>query len=469
MSRIARNVGALALARGVTMLLTLGTVAHVTRALGTDGFGVLGFGLALYSYFSLLARPGLETLAVRELARAPERVGGLVADVTALQVALGLAAAALYAGVVLASGRPLDERLALLLIGAPLLVQPFTLEWVYQGVERMGVLAVRNVAASALQLVGALVLVRGPQDLAWAAALQGLALAVVTTALVVAYRRDFGPLRLRVDVRAWGALLRPALPIAASVFMVLVYYNLDKLMLGVMRGDQAVGLYEVAYRLVMVALVPAAILSQAFFPSLAAAHGDRPAMEAGARAYARANLGVGLPVAVGGALLAGPLVGLLAGAEFAAAAPVLALLMANVGVVYVNMALGQPLLAWDLQTSYMWAVGGGAVANVALNVALIPRWGAWGAAWATLGAEAVVLVALGVLHLQTTGALPLAPTVRAAGAAALGVAAPVLAGTAAGWPWPVAALLTLPAYGAAAWALGVARPADLRAVLGRPT
>ena len=465
--RIARNVGALAVARGATLLLTLGTVAHVTRALGAEGYGVIGFGLALYGFFALAARPGLDTLAVRELARAPGRVRGLAADVTSLQLALAVAAAAVYAAVVWGLGRPAPERLALWAIGLPLLVQPFALDWVYQGVERMGVLAVRNVAASAVQLAAALALVRSPDDLVWAGALQGLALAVVSAALWLAFRRDFGPLRLRVRPGTWRTLLRPALPIAASALMILVYYSLDKLMLSALRGDRAVGLYEAAYRWVMVALVPATVFVQAFFPALSAAHGDRPRMAGQARAFARVNLGVGLPVALGGALLAGPLVTLLAGAEFAPAGPVLALLMANVGVVYLNLALGQPLLAWDLQTPYFWAVGGGAAANVVLNVLLIPPMGAMGAAWATLSAEVAVLAALGAVYWRTLGTLPVGPTARAAAGAVLGVGVPVGGALALGWPWGAGAALSVPAFAAAAWGLGLVRPADLAAVRGR--
>ncbi len=465
--RIARNVGALTLARGVTLLLTLAMVAHVTRALGAQGYGVLGFGLALYGFFALAARPGLETLAVRELAREHGRVRELAADVTSLQLALALAASVLYASVVAGLERPPVERAALWAIGLPLLIQPFALDWVYQGVERMGVLAVRNVAASALQLAAALVLVRSPDDLVWAAAIQGVALAVVSGALWVAFRRDFGRIRLRVDLGAWRALLRPALPIAASALMILIYYSLDKLMLSGMRGDRAVGLYEAAYRWVMVALVPATIFVQAFFPTLSAAHGDRDRMAGQARAFARVNLGIGLPIALGGTLLAGPLVVLLAGAEFAPAGPVLALLMVNVGVVYLNLALGQPLLAWDLQTPYFWAVGAGALVNVVLNVLLIPPLGAMGAAWATLGAEAAVLAALGAVYWRTLGTLPLGETAVALAVAALGVGVPVGGALALGWPWGLGAALAVPAVAAAAWALGLVRASDLAAVRGR--
>jgi len=467
-NQIARNTGALAAARGLTMLLTLGTVAHLTRTLGQEGYGVLGFGTALLSYFSLLARPGLDTLGTRSLARSPKDVTSLASTVTSLQCALAIVAAGLYAIAVFAFPNPTDVRLALLILGAPLLIQPFSLEWVYQGLERMGVLAIRNVLAAVLQLVAALVLVRESSDLLPAAAVQGLALAVAGGALYLAYRSDFGPLRLRIDVKAWAPTVREALPLAASVLMVMVYYNIDKLMLGGLRGNAEVGLYDAAYRWLTVALVPASILYQAFFPALSASARDRDARAVRARAYTRTNLVVGAPLAVGGVLLAGPLIELLAGAAFAPAAPILSVLMLNVALVYLNMSLGQPLIAWDLQTSYMWVVAAGAVANVALNLVFISTYGAIGAAWATLASEAVVLVGLATVHWRAVQQLYLVPILASSLAALVGVGVPVGIGHALALPWWVGAALSLPVYALVVFGSGLVRLDEIR-TLRSPT
>ena len=467
-SQVARNTGALIAARGVTMLLSLATTAHLTRALGQEGFGVLGFGLALLSYFGLVARPGLDTLAIRTLARAPDRIRETASDVTSLQVALSLLAAVLYGAAVFAFPNTPRVRAALLVVGLPLLVYPFSLEWVYQGIERMGVLALRNVIAGVVQLGGALVLVRSTDDVVPAAAVQGIAAAVAAAALYVTYRSEFGPLRLRVNPNAWRALLQESLPIAASVFMVMVYYNLDKLMLGVLEGNAAVGLYDAAYRWVTFGLVPAAILYQAFFPALSTSLGDASAMATRARAYTRSNVLIGAPIAVGGALLATPLIELLAGGAFLDAAPVLVILMVNVAVVYVNMSLGQPLIAWDRQRSYMWVVGGGALANVVLNVALIPRYGSTGAAWATLAAEGVVLAGLASLHWRIVRQSHAGVVLAAAAAAAVGVGGPILGCRAAGLPWGIGAALSFPAYALTVWASRLVRASDIRALRGSP-
>lgn len=467
-SQVARNTGALVAARGVTMLLSLATTAHLTRVLGQEGFGVLGFGLALLSYFGLVARPGLDTLGVRTLARTPGQMRATVSDVTSLQAALALLAAVLYGAAVFAFPNPPRVRAALLVVGLPLLVYPFSFEWVYQGVERMGVLAVRNVVAGVVQLAGALVLVRSAADVVPAAAVQGIAATVAAAALYVTYRSEFGPVRFRINLPAWRALLRESLPIAASVFMVMVYYNLDKLMLGVLEGNAAVGLYDAAYRWVTFGLVPAGILYQAFFPTLSASLGDVGAMTTRARAYARSNLLIGAPVAVGGALLAAPLIELLAGDAFLNAAPVLVILMANVAVVYLNMALGQPLIAWDHQKAYMWVVGGGAIANVALNIVLIPRFGTIGAAWATLAAEGVVLVGLAILHWRVVGQTYVGVVLATAAAAIVGVGLPVWGGLRAGLPWGAGAVLAFPAYALVVWAARLVRASDLRALRGAP-
>ena len=461
-SRVLRNVGALTLARGATMAMTLATTAVVARAVEPAGLGTLGFGLALVGYFSVVGTLGLDVLGTREVARRPAAVRSLVSEIVSLRLALGALALALYALAVWAVPRGPAFKAVLLVQGLVLVGQAISLEWVYQGTERMGVIAVRNVAAGVFQLAATVVLVRGPGDIVWAAAAQVGAVAVVGGGLVVSYRRDYGPLALRADWARWRALVRESAPFAASVLMIAVYFQIDKIMLGVLRTDAEVGLYEAAYRVVVLAGVPVQVLSQAFFPGLAAAVGRPDVMRASTDRYVLANTGLGFPVAAGGALLAGPLVALVAGPAYAAAAVPLTVLMASAAVTCLNMGFGQPLLAWDRQRVYLAVVGAGAVANVALNAFLIPAYGPTGAAWATLGAEAVAGVGAAGAYARMARTLHTAAVLRAAVAAAVGVGGGILGARAAGFPWPVQALFAVLGYAAAAVAAGVVRPADLR-------
>lgn len=420
-ARLARNVGALTLARGLTMGMTLVTTSVVARALGPSGLGALGYGLALMNSFAVAATLGLDVLATREVARQPERVAEIVSEMLPLRLVLAATALMVYLAVVAALPHDATFRTVLAVQGLTLLAQAASLEWVYQGVERMGVVASRNIAAGFTQLVATVALVRGPDDVVWAAAAQTGAVALVGAGMLAAYRRDYGPIRWHTAWARWRALVVEAAPLAASVALIAVYYQSNKLLLGAWRPVADVGLYEAAFRVAMLAMVPGQVLSQAFFPSLSAAFSDLTQRGRVAEGYARVMLGVVLPVALGGGLLAAPLLSWIAGPAYATATPVLAVLMASVALTGMNLSYGQPLLAWGQQSQYLRVVGVGAVASVGLNIWLIPRHGPLGAAAALLGAEAVVLVGIAWAHRQATGGLYLRTLLRSLTVAGVGL------------------------------------------------
>src|SRR5690606_19929830 len=167
-----------------------------------------------------------------------------------------------------------ELRRVLAVLGGMLFAHALSVEWVYQGLERLGLVAVRNVAMAMLHLVAVLLLVHTPGDVVWAAAAATGAMIVLNGWLLATLVRDLGRLRLDVRPAAWRALVPPALPIAASTFMIAVYYNLDQVMLGLLRSEAEVGLYAAGARALTAALMPAMVLIQAFFPTLSGAWGD---------------------------------------------------------------------------------------------------------------------------------------------------------------------------------------------------
>ncbi len=452
---MARNAGLLTVAKAGTMGLNFVAWAYLFRALGTEPAGQIGVGLALVSYFVLLVALGIDAVGMRELARTPDRLRDLVADVVGLRAALCAVAVVAYLVVVWALPRPLTYRMVLSALALQIVARAFQLDWAFLALERVGAVAARELAAAATLLAGVAVLVRDPADVVWAAFLVAAAPLVSTVGLWAGYLRENGRPRLRPQSAAWKAILLPALPLAASALMIEIYTSLDRLMLDALRTTAEVGLYTAAYKVFSLAVVPTAVLYPVFFPTLASALGDREAMRKRGRTFGRALLAFGLPIAVAGPFLAGPAVVLVSGPDFAAAGPALALLFLNAGVIHMNAALGTPLMAWDLQTPYMWTVIAGAVVNVALNVVLIPPFGIEGAATATVASEAVVGLALAATYWRTTGTLPFAGAWRVMIAAVLGAGFPAWAATSAGWPVLLAAVTVILSYAAAAWAFGV--------------
>lgn len=466
--RILKNTGALTLARGVTAVLTLITLAYLGRVLGPDRFGILGVGTALVAYFALPVNLGLNVYGARELARDHSRMGELVGHILALRLVVFAVVLAAYLGTVGLLDKPPLFKAVLVVQGAILFAYAITLEWVFQGIERMGILAVRNVAASVLALGVAVLLVRGPDDVVLAAVATATALVLANAWLVLTYRREFGAVRLRADPAVWRQMLRPGLPIMASLFMISIYTNMDQLMLGLIRSEEEAGWYAAGYRLLTAALIPSDILFQAFLPALSGAAASRALRRTRGRAFVTAVLAIGLPVALGSWALAEWLIVLVFEEAYRPATGVFRLLMLNAAVAYATIAFGYPLLSWDRERPYTIALGAGAALNVVLNFALIPSYGMIGAALATLACQGIILLGVGVLHARATGTIHAAVVLRIIAATAVGVGGPVLAGHVLAWPPLALIAAALVAYPLAVIGFGAVDVQRLRTLLSRP-
>jgi O-antigen/teichoic acid export membrane protein len=152
---------------------------------------------------------------------------------------------------------------------------------------------------------------------------------------------------------------------------------------------------------------------------------------------------MGWPISVGIFVLAGPLTPLLLGPAFGPSEPGLRILSIALGIAFVNNAFIGALNASDRQLSFTWAAGWSLVANVALNLTLIPLFGYIGASWATVATELTLGLAGWILTARYVGRLPvftLSWRVVAAGLVmgiaiyplhslnGLGVAIPIVAG-----------------------------------------
>lgn len=465
--RVARSVVTLGVAQVATMGLNLVLWAHLGQRLGPEQFGVVGFGLALLSYFILAVTLGFDAVGIREVAREPAGERRLVRDVLGIRLTLGVVSTVAFCLVVAVVAPDRLARLALFVLGAQILSRAVQLDWVYQGRERMGLVAVRNAGAAAASVGLALALVRDPGDLVLAALALAAGPWLANLGLLGAYSREAGTPLPRADVAAWKALLVPALPLAASSFVNQIYYNVDKLMLAGLRSTVDVGLYEAGYKLFAIAVAPAAVLYPAFYPALSAAFGDAEAMRQRSRAFASALVAVGLPLSAGGAVLAPDLVDLVFGEAYAGAVPALRVLFSAAGVTYLGMAFGSPLMAWNRERDYMKAVFAGGAANLVLNAILIVPLGPVGAAAATLASELLVMAGMAWRFRRQTGTLYPTVLLRGLAAAGLGGVAPAAAAQALGWP----VLASLAAVGVgtvvAAGAVRLVTPADVRAILRR--
>src|SRR5260370_22111217 len=192
-----------------------------------------------------------------------------------------------------------------------------------------------------------------------------------------------------------GGWLWKGRPFALPFVLTILYFRIDQPLVYALRPHVEAGWYGAAYKPFEALLfIPMTFLS-IVFPVLSIYHRERPAelLDAVNRFF-KALLLIGWPMSVGIFVLAHPLNHALFGPAYDGSEPALRILSLSLGFAFVNNAFIGALSATDHQASFTWAAGWSLLANLAMNLALIPIFGYLGASWATVFTE-IVLGAVG--------------------------------------------------------------------------
>jgi len=237
---------------------------------------------------------------------------------------------------------------------------------------------------------------------------------------VVVLRED-AALRPAFNLSAWKAMAREVLPYALAAAVGLIYFRLAVVLMSYVASDAETGIYSAAFRAVeAVGVIPWLLVGSAF-PILArAARDDAERLRYGlSRVFDVALLtgtGLGLALFVGAPFV----IDVIAGPQFAESVGVLRILALSLITTFLFATSVFALLSLERYRDMLIANGIAAVTAAALTIALAPPFGAKGAAYATLAAEATLVVAYFIaLARQDRALLPKARSVlRVAPAAA---------------------------------------------------
>jgi O-antigen/teichoic acid export membrane protein len=175
-------------------------------------------------------------------------------------------------------------------------------------------------------------------------------------------------------------LLRESLPLIGFLVVGLLYCRADGVILSLLSTHAEVGVYGLAFTIAFNTIVVSLIFLKSTLSTATELFARDVAAFAGfLRRSVELMYFVAVPVAVVGALLAGPLIALFGDRAFVArGTPTLALLFVAAALRFVSGTLGQGLVASHHQRISFWLTMATLVLNVALNLALAGRYGAVG-------------------------------------------------------------------------------------------
>jgi len=402
--RVAKNAAYLMLSIIVGKGLSLLAVVVVARRLTPDQFAVFAFAQSFPLLFMILADFGIDGLMVREIAVRRDGARDYIGRLIPLKAALVLASGAITIAALAASGLEKEKIAVAVVFTAYTLgrsVVTFMIA-VFRAFEEMGYVTVSTVVEYAMACAlmwaalsagdGAL-----KAALLYLAAL-GVALAVMAALLV----SRVGFPKPTVDMPLWKASLAMSFPLAVGTAATIMVANSGVVIMEFLGREAA----EIAaFKVCAVSINVIAQIQNAFawaaYPVVSRLYAsESDALDRSYELMFKAVALVGLPFSVGGIVLARPLLSTVFGDGYSWADTCLMILFAS--TVFTNFAsfFGVFFIAIHRQKDGSLLHALSAAASVALCFALIPPYGAVGAAAAVACGNVLYIVSLRIFVLR---------------------------------------------------------------------
>ena len=384
--RLHGDVFAIATGEGIARLCNLILVIFLSRTFGVCAAGAYAVAQALSLYQVNGTDFGLRQTGARMVARNPNSIKRVIMFVQWRRVLLAVLMMALGYWYGAAGPVPHDARTMVSLYALAILGYGLSVDWLAWGMRRFVIMSTWRAIVSLVSVVVTVISVLGfhagllavPFAVALAYFVSACWIWVFWARGIVANEPELVGEQALTDLPDW----KSTAVLGMALLMYQAFYSVDTVMLGAMTNSTQTGLYSAAYRLLLLVLAIYYFIMQAVYPRLAAI----PEGQQKLRMFKRPLLfaiAAGTGAAVIMAVARKALIEFLFGPAFTASAGLAGPLLFAIPLDFVTSVLLTVLVAWDHPRRAITATGTAVGTNIVLNLFLIPRYGARGAACAT--------------------------------------------------------------------------------------
>ena len=375
----------------LNLLIPMIVFPYISRVLGPDGLGKVEFANSVVAYFVLFTSLGIPTYGIREIARSrddKEKYSTIVYELSSILAVTCVVGYILYFGVIAFIPNFRSELYLFLVVAPSIFFTDFSYDWFFQGIENQSYITKRYIFVKIIQVTLILLLVKeSSQYILYGGILIGIN-GCATIFNIIHLRKYLA--KITIKALNYKRHLKPILAIFASVLAVSIYTNVDVTMVGLMVGDEAVGLYVTPNRIVRILIQCITVLGTVMIPRLENSLANNKVDEY----YKLLNKSLGftllfcIPIFFGVQIVAKDLILLFAGPKFEES--ILSLRLLSPILLFIPMAhfVGlQILYPHRMEYKYTIAVTIAASINIVFNYFAIQKWEQNGAILGTCVAE----------------------------------------------------------------------------------
>lgn len=393
--RTYKNMVYLSIAELVSKSLQFVLMVYAARLLDQQSFGKFSLALSLSFIAIIISDMGVNTLLIREVARDKKIANKFFTNAAALKLGFVIITYILLAAALYFIGYPKETLYVIYIIWTFAVVSTFTELFysVFRAFENMLFDALIKIARMLLLTpLGLYVLFKYHNVLVFSFVFVFVELLILAAAYLISSRKFIKP-KWEFDTGLMKDMLLKSLPFGLAFVFGSIYLYIGSVILSKIRGDVEVALYSVAYNLVIAILFIPIVYTNAIFPVMSRYY--KTSKENLILIYKKSFKYLyilGLPISVGLYLLAGRIIFLFYGKDYAKAVIALQIMSWFVVFKFVNFVTGYLLSSADYQRNRMINQGFAALFNVVLSFILIYKIGYIGAALTILITEVFLFI-----------------------------------------------------------------------------
>lgn len=361
--------------------------------------GDVSYALNIATYFALFAFVGIPTYGVREIAKNkddPEAMNRVFSELFFINlVTTTISIASFLALIFIVPEFHSGEHMWLyLIVGIEIFLNYFNISWLFEGLEKFGIIAVVNVFSKVISLVFLFLFVKSDGNNLIYALISVIGISGYYAMLFACFPKYA---KFRVKNLQFKKHFKPILLLVVVNLAIEIYSLVDVTMIGaIMRDSKShVTYYKYAHQIQKTILMVINTITLVLVPRLTQ-HYHKGEIDEYNDLLGRALTIVillSIPMVIGVFFVSDSVVVWLYGDEYIASSIILKILSLVVVVSPIGYLLGSRVCLVTNNEKYMpIAVGAGALVNIGLNFWFINLWGEIGAAIASVASEVVVVV-----------------------------------------------------------------------------
>jgi len=395
---LAKNTSYLTLALILQKIISFSYFALLARYLGPESLGQYYFAISLTTIFAILIDLGFANALTREIAKDQSRASRYLGNVLSLKLPLSLLAVVLVAVTVHLMGTDILTRSLIYISCISMVLDSFTTTFfaVSRGFHNLKYESIASVIFQVIVLASGCLALYLHWDLRYVMAALSLASLYNFLYSFSILRRRLGvKIKLLYDRSIIKEIIGISWPFAGYAVTQRLYTYLDSILLTLLAGSVATGIYQVAFKIIFALQFLPMAFTASLYPALSYYWlNNRPQLQITFERAINYLVIISLPIIAGSIALADRIV-LIFKTAFSGATLPLQISIIALFFIFINFPIGSLLNACDRQGRNTLNMVIATVASVLLNLWLIPRFQATGASITVLATN-FLMFALGL-------------------------------------------------------------------------